>query len=87
MSKYTKSFNPTRVKTAREHRPSRWLVKQTIHEEGGYSWELISGYDVNLEKVCSTTALNYAYDNLRRFGGKLYADYNDVNGPMLVEEI
>jgi hypothetical protein len=86
MNKYAKSFNPTRVKNAREHRPNRWLVKQTIHEEGGYSWELITGYDANLGNICPTTALNYALNNIHRFGGKLYADYNDVNGPILVEE-
>lgn len=84
MTKY--NLNPKSKLSAREHRPLRWITKQIIHEEGGYSWELITGYDANLSNILPRTALNYARENINRYGGKLYACYGDPSGPVLITD-
>ena len=84
-----KSFNPVNIKSAREHRPLRWLVRQFFTEEYEgefYRQEVWAGYNCVLDKMPGMpSSLSQALNNIRRFGGELYADYADSKGPILVE--
>jgi len=95
MSNYNNySFNPRNAKTAREHKPLRWLVKQYFTEPDSdgsfYRHEVWTGYrtdyNISLDKnIKSASALTLAKDNIKRFGGELYADYESQEGPVFVE--
>jgi len=88
MSNY--SFNPRNAKTARDHRPLRWIVKQYFTEESEqgdfYRHEVWTGYNCALDSIKGMTyALSQARSNLKKFGGELYADYGSKEGPVFVE--
>jgi len=84
-----KTFVPNTNLSLTEHRPLRWLVRQFFNEkeEDGqtYSHEVIVGYHNKIEAISGMPPiLAQALDNLNRFGGELWADYND-NMPVLVK--
>ncbi len=74
-----RTFNPINIKTAREHRPLRWIVSQWVTEEDGYRYEIRTGYHSALDKIHGMASIYaQAMDNLSRFGGELYADYGSA---------
>ena len=82
-----RSFNPVNVKSPKDHRPGRWLVRQFSYDEEGNRVEIVTGYHSSLEKMSGMSSIySQAMSNVSRFGGDLYADYfDDVSGPVLVK--
>lgn len=86
--KYTarnQSVNPVNTMNKFEHRPTRWVVKQIFTHEDGYQEVIYSGYHTALDKILKTKALQQAISNLQKYGGDLYADYEDIHGAVFVQ--
>lgn len=85
MNKTNTSNNPKNTNSIRDHRPLRWLVRQWVTEEDGTRFQIETGYHSSLETIAKMTPiLAQALNNINRFGGELFADYGDINGPILI---
>jgi hypothetical protein len=80
------SVNPTRKMNKFEHRPIRWIVKQIFTHDDGYQEAIYTGYHNKLDAILPTPSLQQAISNLQKYGGELWADYEDqVQGPIFVQ--
>jgi len=79
------SFNPIHKMNKFEHRPIRWTVKQIFTHDDGYQEPIYTSYNCALDALLPTKSLQQAISNLQKYGGELWADYEDPSGPIFVQ--